>query len=149
MSNSFLTPWTVTCQAPLSMRFPRQEYWSGLSFPSPGESSQPKSRTRAALQVDSLPLSHLGHLMSQASPTCYHMGKLCFLSLHLWALQVNRFWILKGDKPASEHSKSLMELSTMSAIWELWTWCQGTNRQWEDLHHIRCSRGWESGFGGL
>ena len=30
------TPWIVTCQAPLSMSFPRQEYWSGLPFPSPG-----------------------------------------------------------------------------------------------------------------
>ena len=35
MFDSFVTPWTVTCQAPLSMGFPRQEYWSGLSFPSP------------------------------------------------------------------------------------------------------------------
>ena len=33
----FATPWTVTCQAPLSMGFPRQEYWSGLPFPSPRE----------------------------------------------------------------------------------------------------------------
>ena len=32
----FATPWTVARQAPLSMEFPRQEYWSGLSFPSPG-----------------------------------------------------------------------------------------------------------------
>ena len=30
------TPWTVACQAPLSMRFSRQEYWSGLPFASPG-----------------------------------------------------------------------------------------------------------------
>ena len=30
------TPWTVACQAPLSMGFSRQEYWSGLPFPSPG-----------------------------------------------------------------------------------------------------------------
>ena len=36
MSNSFAIPWTVACQAPLSMGFPRQEYWSGLPFPSPG-----------------------------------------------------------------------------------------------------------------
>ena len=35
MSNSFATSWNVACQAPLSMGFPRQEYWSGLSFPSP------------------------------------------------------------------------------------------------------------------
>ena len=36
MSDSFGTPWTVAHQAPLSMDFPRQEYWGGLSFPSPG-----------------------------------------------------------------------------------------------------------------
>ena len=30
------TPWTVACQAPLSMGFSRQEYWSGLPFPSAG-----------------------------------------------------------------------------------------------------------------
>ena len=35
-SNSFLTPWTVARQAPLSIGFPRQEYWSGLPFPSLG-----------------------------------------------------------------------------------------------------------------
>ena len=36
VSDSFATPWTVTCQAPLFMGFSRQEYWSGLPFPSPG-----------------------------------------------------------------------------------------------------------------
>ena len=34
--DSFVTPWTVACQAPLSMGFPRQEYCSRLPFPSPG-----------------------------------------------------------------------------------------------------------------
>ena len=33
----FAAPWTVTHQAPLSMKFSRQEYWSGLPFPSPGD----------------------------------------------------------------------------------------------------------------
>ena len=37
MSDSFVTPWTVTCQAPLRMEFTRQECWSGLPFPSPGD----------------------------------------------------------------------------------------------------------------
>ena len=37
VSDSFLTPLTVACQAPLSMGFSRQEYWSGLPFPSPGD----------------------------------------------------------------------------------------------------------------
>ena len=37
MFDSFATPWTVALQAPLSMGFPRQEHWSGLPFPSPGD----------------------------------------------------------------------------------------------------------------
>ena len=41
MSNSFATPWTVAHQVPLPMGFPRQEYWSGLPFPSPGDLPDP------------------------------------------------------------------------------------------------------------
>ena len=41
----FVTPWTVACQAPLSMGFSRQEYWSGLPCPPPGESSWPRDRS--------------------------------------------------------------------------------------------------------
>ena len=37
----FVTPWTVARQAPLSVGFPRQEYWSGLPFPSPGDLPDP------------------------------------------------------------------------------------------------------------
>ena len=37
----YVTPWTVTCQVPLSMGFPRQEYWSGLPFLSPGHLPDP------------------------------------------------------------------------------------------------------------
>ena len=33
----FVTPWTASCQSPLSMGFSRQECWSGLPFPSPGD----------------------------------------------------------------------------------------------------------------
>ena len=40
-SNSFVTPWTAACQAPLSMGSPRQEYWSKLPFPSPGDLPDP------------------------------------------------------------------------------------------------------------
>ena len=64
MSNSFATPWTVACQDPLSMGFSRQEYWSGLQFPSPGglpdPGIKPASSGTPALQEDSLPLSHQG-----------------------------------------------------------------------------------------
>ena len=65
VSSSFVTPWTVACQAPLSMEFPRQEYWSGLPFSSPGDIPHPAIElVSAALQTDSLPLSH------QGSPGC-------------------------------------------------------------------------------
>ena len=38
----FETPWTVIHQAPLSMEFSRQEYWSGLPFPTPGDPPDPR-----------------------------------------------------------------------------------------------------------
>ena len=41
MSNSFVTPWTVAHQAPLFMGFSKQDYWSGLSFPFPGDLPNP------------------------------------------------------------------------------------------------------------
>ena len=57
-------PWTVTRQVPLSMGLPRQEYWSGLPFPPPGDLPGPRIKPCPLwllhLQVDSLPLSHLG-----------------------------------------------------------------------------------------
>ena len=44
----FATPWTVTYQAPLSMEFSRQEYWSGLPFPSPGDLPDPGIEPRSS-----------------------------------------------------------------------------------------------------
>ena len=50
------TPWTVAYQAPPSMGFPRQEYWSGLPFPSPGDLPNPGIEPGSpALQADALP----------------------------------------------------------------------------------------------
>ena len=54
MSNS-ATAWTVAHQAPLSMGFLKQGYWSGLPFPSPGDLPNPGTKLRSpALQTDSL-----------------------------------------------------------------------------------------------
>ena len=59
----FATPWTVAHQAPLSMGFSRQGYWSGLPFPSPGDLPNPGIEPGSpALQADSSPLCHLGGL---------------------------------------------------------------------------------------
>ena len=62
VSDSFTTPWTVARQASLSMEFSRQEYWSGLPLPSPGNLSKlgikPVPLVSPGLQADSLLLSH-------------------------------------------------------------------------------------------
>ena len=51
----FATPWTVACQASRSMEFSRQEYWSGLPHPSPGDLPNPRIEPSSpTLQVDSL-----------------------------------------------------------------------------------------------
>ena len=52
----FATPWSVAYQAPPSMGFSRQEYWSGLPFPSPGDLPNPGIEPGSpALEVDALP----------------------------------------------------------------------------------------------
>ena len=52
----FETPWTVACQAPPSKGFARQEYWSAMPFPSPGDLPNPGIKPKSpALQADTLP----------------------------------------------------------------------------------------------
>ena len=50
----FVTPWIVTHQAPLSLGFSREEYWSGVAFPSPGDIPDPETEPRSP-SGDSLP----------------------------------------------------------------------------------------------
>jgi len=63
---TLVTLWTVACQAPLSMGFFRQEYWTGLPYPAPGDlpdlGIEPEFPMAPALQADLLPLSHQGSL---------------------------------------------------------------------------------------
>ena len=82
----FATPWTVVHQAPLSMRFSRQEYWSGLPFPPPGNLSNNHVGWNPHLLcllhwTDSLPLSHLETLLAtfKYAIQCYYLlcCKIC------------------------------------------------------------------------
>ena len=69
----FATLWTTVCQAPLAVGFSRQECWSVLLYPSPGDfphpGIKPASPDAPALQADSLPLSHWGGLCDLSWPT--------------------------------------------------------------------------------
>ena len=68
----FAVLWTVACQVPLSMGFSRQEYWSGLPFPSPGNLPDPGIKPMSpALQVNSLPLHH------RETPGCVFVRQKC------------------------------------------------------------------------
>ena len=62
MSNSFETSWAVAHHTPLSVGFPRQQYWHGLPFPSPGDLPDPGSNPHLLCLLrwlaGSLPLSH-------------------------------------------------------------------------------------------
>ena len=67
----FMIPWAVACQAPLSMEFSRQEYWSGLPFSIPGDLPDPGIKLRSpALQADSLQFEPQGkNYVSTMYPT--------------------------------------------------------------------------------
>ena len=81
----FAAPWTVTRQAPLSMGFPRQECWSRLPFPTPGDlpnpGIEPHLQHLLHWQVDTLSLSHQGsqitNLFFTDSKDCqpFHQGR--------------------------------------------------------------------------
>ena len=56
----FVTPWTVAHQASLSMGFPRQECWSGLPFPSPGDLLDPGIKPESSALAGRFFMSHQG-----------------------------------------------------------------------------------------
>ena len=68
-----MTPWTVAYQSPQSVEFCRQEYWSELPFPSPGDLPDPGIEPGSpALQVDALPSEPPGELY-----TLFFFGGWC------------------------------------------------------------------------
>ena len=84
VSSAFAAPWTVGCQVPLFLGFSRQESWSGLPLPSPGDLPDQGSNLRCLpQQVSSLPLSRQGSPRPSAGRT---FSQACIiLDLALWA----------------------------------------------------------------
>ena len=86
----FVTPWTAVRQAPPSMRFSRQEYWSGLPFPPP-DLPNPVIKPRSlALQVDSL------LALSQKNPKITTL-QLILMGLFVWLVFIFVFCKMKKD----------------------------------------------------
>ena len=75
----FATPWTVAHQTPLSMGFSRQEYWSGLPFPSPGDLPNPGIKPRSpTLQVDASTSEPPGKQPYSRPPPTHANPRLCW-----------------------------------------------------------------------
>ena len=74
----FATPWAVAYQAPLSMGFSRQEYWSGLPFPSPGDLPHPGIEPKSpALQTDAVPSEPPGKHYDRKVCKSEELGSFC------------------------------------------------------------------------
>ena len=102
MSNSW-TPWTVACQATLSMGFSRQEYQSGLPFPSPGNLPNPGIEPRCSpLQADSLLTELSGNLPSKGKciknlvkSKYLYLNWLCGININFLVLTTHCGWLCK------------------------------------------------------
>ena len=108
MTNSFAIPWTVAFQAPLSVEFPRQEYWSGFSFPSPGDLLNPGIKPTSPA-LDSLPSEPPG------KPQC----------ARLFAHEKMRSHFFYKSTNPTELSNNLVELIIFIPLYG------GRNWQWE------------------
>ena len=97
----FESPWIVAYQAPLSMGFPRQKYWSRLPFPSPGDlpdlGIEPVS---SAWQAYSLPMSHLRNPSNSINVV---LKKTCAPKGYI----LSSTKIIKTSAHFQNHSKSL------------------------------------------
>ena len=83
VSDFSVTPWTVACQAPLSVEFLRQEYWSELPFPSPGDLPNPGVKPWSpTLQADSLPSEPPGKPQREMRKTVYLSHLMVTLASH-------------------------------------------------------------------
>ena len=97
------TPWTVACQATLSMGFSRQEYRSGLPFPSPGNLPDPGTEPKSpALQADSLLTELSGNLPSKekciknpVKSKYLYLNWLCGININFLVLTTHCGWLCK------------------------------------------------------
>ena len=112
------TPWTMACQAPLSMGFSRQEYWSGLPFPSPNMTWDKPKRP-------SLKLSEIGSLGCLLG-LCWHdwawgtqFSCAIWLEYNIYCLKLFCFGILALFWPFAQREQAFLEFCVF-AYWCFW-----------------------------
>ena len=99
-----------SCHVPLSMEFPRQAYWSGLPFPSLGDIPNPGTKpVSPALQVDALPLSHLGRPVKSLLD-CKDCFFFFFIKLSLSLRHQTEIFYQGSQKCHSEQQFSLFKI---------------------------------------
>ena len=119
---TLVTPWTISYQAPLSMGFSRQEYWSGLPFPSPGDLLYPGIKPRSpALQQIHCRLSYKGLLLQLLlllqSSNKYESIKWLLGSEFQAMAQLASHWLCYMWNPHSFHKilNSIFDLLNLSS----------------------------------
>ena len=123
----FATPWTVTRQAPLSMGFPRQEYWSGLPFPPPSDLPDPgikylslASPALAGCFFTTAPLGKPLRLSYQWFILfCFNPSELQTPTL---AMEPHCFW------PGKDINSSVIKIALVRSRWQL-----GCSHHWSLL----------------
>ena len=121
------TPGTVARQAPLSMEFSRQEYWSGLPCPPPGDLPNPGIKPMSpALQVDSLPLSYYGSPMCLCVHArvcvCVYETKRCLLLVRTAMANLDSVFKSKGITLLTKvHTVIAMLFPVVMDGYESWT----------------------------
>ena len=116
----FATPWTVAFQAPPSMGFSRQEYWSGLPFPSPGDlpdpglaldTVEPRIWKKQAYYMEGQP-----HFLAWKIPWSEEPGRLQFMGSqrvrHHWAANTSNIWLCRKLVPLT-----LQAVQVWKVIW--------------------------------
>ena len=105
----FATPWTVTYQAPPSMGFSRQEYWSGLPFPSPGHLPDPGIEPGSpTLQANALTSEPPGKPIPLDHPSAPALSTLSHASNLDWQFISHMImYMFQCHSPKSSHPRPL------------------------------------------
>ena len=143
-----VTLWTLAGQAPLSMGFSKQEYWSGLPCPPPGDfpnpGIKPASPTSPALPVDSLPLSHQGSpsLRIYKGPTRHPQQHQVLWEQLLVCSQEPPLFLLKDTFYRQEIPGLSSAAKTERRKWpeEIGGWVEGTEASWGACNTTSVSR---------